>query len=146
VDYNVSDNLNTESSLIALQLAVKQRKNKEISLIHHSDRGLQYCANEYQKIINQNEIQPSMTQNSDPYENAEAKRIGILKQEFYIDKYNKKLPIMKKIIKETVNINNEKRLHLSNHILTPNQMHQQKKIIMKTYKSKTASKTFFDAV
>jgi hypothetical protein len=53
---------------------------------------------------------------------------------------------MKKIIKETVNINNEKRLHLSNHILTPNQMHQQKKIIMKTYKSKTASKTFFDAV
>ena len=50
VGYNVSDNLNTQSSLIALKLAIKQRKNKEIPLIHHSDRGLQYCANEYQKI------------------------------------------------------------------------------------------------
>ena len=51
-----------------------------------------------------------MTQNSDPYENAVAERInGILKQEFNIDKYNKDLPIMKQIIKETVEIYNEKR-------------------------------------
>lgn len=49
--YNVSDNMNTESSLMALKNAVKQLKNKEILLIHHSDRGLQYCANEYQKIL-----------------------------------------------------------------------------------------------
>ena len=96
VGYNVADNLNTQSSLIALRLAIKQRKNKEIPLIHHSDRGLQYCANEYQKLLSKNEIQPSMTQNSDPYENAVAERInGILKQEFLIDKYNKDLPIMK---------------------------------------------------
>ena len=46
-----------------------------------------------------------MTQNSDPYENAVAERInGILKQEFYIDKYNKDLSIMKQIIKETVDV------------------------------------------
>ena len=147
VGYNVSDNLNTESSLVALRLAIKQRKNKEIPLIHHSDRGLQYCANEYQKILNKNEIQPSMTQNSDPYENAVAERInGILKQEFYIDKYNKDLPIMKQIIKETVDIYNEKRPHLSNHMLTPNQMHQQNKLIMKTYKTKNSIKNVFDAV
>ena len=83
VSYNVSDNLNTESSLVALQLAVKQRKNKEIPLIHHSDRGLQYWANEYQELLGKNQIQPSMTQNSDPYENAVAEKInGILKQEF----------------------------------------------------------------
>ena len=145
--YNVSDNLNTESSLVALRLAVKQRKNKEIPLIHHSDRGLQYCSNEYQKILNKNEIQPSMTQNSDPYENAVAERInGILKQEFYIDKYNKDLPVMKQIIKETVDIYNEKRPHLSNHMLTPNQMHQQSKIQMKTYKTKNSIKNVFDAV
>ena len=147
VGYNVSDNLNTQSSLVALRLAIKQRKNKELSLIHHSDRGLQYCANEYQKILNENEIQPSMTQNSDPYENAVAERInGILKQEFYIDKYNKDLSIMKQIIKETVDIYNEKRPHLSNHMLTPNQMHQQKKLIMKTYKTKNSIKNVFDAV
>jgi putative transposase len=84
-------------------LAIKQRKNKEISLIHHSDKGLQYCANEYQQILYKNVIQLSMTQNSDPYENAVAERINsILKQEFYIDKYNKDLSIMKQIIKETV--------------------------------------------
>ena len=147
VGYNVSDNLNTESSLVALRLAVKQRKNKEMPLIHHSDRGLQYCANEYQKILKKNEIQPSMTQNSDPYENAVAERInGILKQEFFIDMYNKDLPIMKKIIKETVNIYNEKRPHLSNHMLTPNQMHEQNELIMKTYKTKNSIKNVFDAV
>ena len=145
--YNVSNNLNTESSLVALRLAIKQRKNKEMPLIHHSDRGLQYCANEYQKILNKNEIQPSMTQNSDPYENAVAERInGILKQEFNIYKYNKDLPIMKQIIKETVEIYNEKRPHLSNHMLTPNQMHQQNKLIMKTYKTKNSIKNVFDAV
>ncbi len=147
VGYNVSDNLNTESSLVALRLAVKQRKNKGIPLIHHSDRGLQYCSNEYQKILNKNEIQPSMTQNSDPYENAVAERInGILKQEFYIDKYNKDLTVMKKIIKETVDIYNGKRPHISNHMLTPNQMHEQNKIIMKTYKTKNSIKNVFDAV
>jgi transposase InsO family protein len=147
VGYNVSDNLNTESSLVALRLAVKQRKNKGIPLIHHSDRGLQYCSNEYQKILKKNEIQPSMTQNSDPYENAVAERInGILKQEFYIDKYNKDLTVMKKIIKETVDIYNGKRPHISNHMLTPNQMHEQNKIIMKTYKTKNSIKNVFDAV
>jgi len=147
VGYNVSDNLNTESSLVALRLAVKQRKNKGIPLIHHSDRGLQYCSNEYQKILNKNEIQPSMTQNSDPYENAVAERInGILKQEFYIDKYNKDLPVMKKIIKETVDIYNGKRPHISNHMLTPNQMHEQNIITMKTYKTKNSIKNVFDAV
>jgi putative transposase len=147
VGYNVSDNLNTESSLVALRSAVKQRKNKEMPLIHHSDRGLQYCASEYQKLLSKNQIQPSMTQNSDPYENAVAERInGILKQEFYIDKYNKDLPIMKQIIKETVNIYNEKRPHLSNHMLTPNQMHEQSKVVMKTYKAKNSIKNVFDAV
>ena len=147
VGYNIADNLNTQSSLMALKLAIKQRKNKEIPLIHHSDRGLQYCANKYQKLLSKNDIQPSMTQNSDPYENAVAERInGILKQEFSIDKYNKDLTIMKQIIKETVAIYNEKRPHLSNHMLTPNQMHQQSKIQMKTYKTKNSIKNVFDAV
>ena len=147
VDYNVSDNLNTQSNLVALILALIQRKNKEIPLIHHYDRGLQYCANEYQKLLSKNQIPPSMTQNSDPYENAVAERInGILKQEFYIDKYNKDLPVMKQIIKETVNIYNEKRPHLSNHMLTPNKMHEQSKVVMKTYKTKNSIKNVFDAV
>ena len=56
VGYNVSDNLNTESSLAALKSAIKQRKNKYTPLIHHSDRGLQYCANDYQKTLKRNNI------------------------------------------------------------------------------------------
>jgi transposase InsO family protein len=147
VGYNVSDNLNTESSLAALKAAIKQRKNKQIPLIHHSDRGLQYCANDYQKTLKRNDIQPSMTQNSDPYENAVAERVnGILKQEFNIDKFNKDLNIMKQIVKESIEIYNEKRPHYSNYMLTPNQMHNQNEIKMKTYKTKNSIKNVFDAV
>ena len=135
--FNVSDNMNTESSLVALKNAIKQRKDKSLSLIHHSDRGLQYCANEYQKLLNKNDIRCSMTQNSDPYENAVAERInGILKQEFDIDKFNKKLPVMKLLVKNTIEIYNQKRPHYSNYMLTPNQMHRQNEIIMRTYKRK----------
>jgi transposase InsO family protein len=73
-----------------------------------------------------------MTQNSDPYENAVAERInGILKQEF-IDKYNLDLKIMKQIVKESISIYNELRPHYSNFMLTPNKMHIQSQIKMRT--------------
>lgn len=143
----VSDNLNTESSLVALKTAVKQRKNKHLALIHHSDRGLQYCANEYQNSLNKNGILCSMTQNSDPYENAVAERVnGILKQEFMIDKYNQDLDVMKQIVKEAINIYNGQRPHHSNYMLTPNQMHLQSQIKMRTYKTKNSSKLLLTTV
>lgn len=135
--FNVADNMNTESSLIALENAIKLRKDKTLPLIHHSDRGVQYCANDYQKLIRKSVIKCSITQNSDPYENAVAERInGILKQEFDIDKFNKSLPIMKLLVKNAIEIYNQKRPHYSNYMLTPNQMHQQNKIQMRTYKRK----------
>ena len=133
----VADNMNTESSVLALRMAIKQRKSKEVPLIHHSDRGLQYCAKDYQKILRRNGILASMTQNSDPYENAVAERInGILKQEFMIDKHNLKLKIMKSLVKESIDTYNELRPHYSNYMLTPNQMHLQNTIKMRTYKTK----------
>lgn len=145
--FNVADNMNTKSTLIALENAVKHRKDKDLSLIHHSDRGLQYCAIEYQKLLNKSKIKCSMTQNSDPYENAVAERInGILKQEFNIDKHNQSLPIMKQIIKEVVEIYNNKRSHYSNFMLTPNQMHVQNQIKMRTYKTKNSSKLLLTTV
>ena len=145
--FNVADNMNTQSTLIALENAVKHRKDRNLSLIHHSDRGLQYCANEYQKLLNKSKIKCSMTQNSDPYENAVAERInGILKQEFNIDKYNQSLPVMKQIIKEVVEIYNNKRPHYSNFMLTPNQMHVQNQIKMRTYKTKNSSKLLLTTV
>ena len=145
--FNVADNMNTESTLVALENAVKHRKDRDLSLIHHSDRGLQYCANDYQKLLNKSKIECSMTQNSDPYENAVAERInGILKQEFNIDKYNQSLPVMKQIIKEVVEIYNNKRPHYSNFMLTPNQMHMQNQIKMRTYKIKNSSKLVLTTV
>lgn len=145
--YYVADNMNAESSIMALKMALKQRKYKSLSLIHHSDRGIQYCANEYQKELNKNKVLCSMTQNSDPYENAVAERVnGILKQEFMIDKYNQKAEIMKRVVKEAVTIYNELRPHYSNHMLTPDQMHVQNQIKMRTYKTKNSSKSKLAAV
>lgn len=145
--YYVSDNLNTQSSVIALKMALKQRVDLNLPLIHHSDRGIQYCSNEYQKELIKNKVLCSMTQNSDPYENAVAERInGILKQEFMIDKYNQGIKITKQIVKESITIYNELRPHYSNYMLTPNQMHSQNSSTMRTYKEKNSSKNLFATV
>ena len=147
VGHHVAENLNTESSLIALWKALKNKNVNLGSLIHHSDRGLQYCSNEYQRLLNKNRIRCSMTQNSDPYENAVAERInGILKQEFDIDKYDIETPLRRKIVDESIEIYNEIRPHFSNHYLTPNQMHNQSELKMKTYKTKNQSKNVFALV
>jgi putative transposase len=138
--YYVANNLNTESSVMALKMAIKQRADKDLPLIHHSDRGLQYCADQYQNVLDKNNILCSMTQNSDPYENAVAERInGILKQEFMIDEYEQNVEITRIIVKEAVEIYNQNRPHFSNYLLTPNQMHKQDKLKIRTYKTKNSS-------
>ena len=147
VGHHVADNLNTQSSLIALRKALKNKKVNLESLIHHSDRGLQYCSNEYQKLLEKHHINCSMTQNSDPYENAVAERInGILKQEFDIDKYDVETKVRRQIVDESIEIYNEIRPHFSNHYLTPNQMHEQSVLKIKTYKTKNQSKNVFALV
>ncbi|MDR0744913.1 MAG: IS3 family transposase [Mediterranea sp.] len=73
--YDVSDSLATDGSLRALDMAIKQRKYKD-KLIHHSDRGLQYCSNDYQKALKKKKIMPSMTGSYDPYANAIAERVN----------------------------------------------------------------------
>lgn len=141
IGYYVADNLNTESSLKALRMAIKGRKNKKSLLIHHSDRGLQYCADDYQNTLKNNGIRCSMTNNGDPYENAVAERVnGILKQEFSIDTFHQDTAVMKIIAKEAIDIYNNQRPHYSNYMLTPTMMHKQDKIKMRTYKTKNSSK------
>jgi transposase InsO family protein len=140
VGFNVSNSLALEGSLNAVEMALKNREYKMNSLIHHSDRGLQYCANEYQKIMNENDIKPSMTEKYDPYENAIAERVnGILKQEFDIAKNIKCLSLKKQLIKNAIDIYNNQRPHLSNQMLTPAQMHKQNILKRKQYKSKKLS-------
>lgn len=138
VGFDVSDSLATESSLKALKTAIKKEKPRK--LIHHSDRGLQYCSDDYQKLLNKNKILCSMTQESDPYENAIAERVnGILKQEYDIDKFNVDLKTRKILVKQAIKVYNELRPHLSNHYLTPVKMHQQKELIPKSYKKKNST-------
>lgn len=138
--YDVCDSLSTQGCINALKMAHKNRVFKSEPLIHHSDRGIQYCSEEYQYLLKKCNLKCSMTQNSDPYENAVAERInGILKQEFMIDTYHLELSLMKKLVSEAINKYNQIRPHWSNHMLTPNLMHLQNNIKMKTYKTKNRS-------
>jgi len=135
--YNVSNSLAVEGSLLALEMALSNRDYKDEPLIHHSDRGLQYCSNDYQRLLAENQINASMTEKYDPYENAIAERInGILKQEFNIAKSIKEIRLKKKIIKEAIATYNKLRPHLSNHMLTPIEMHKQNQLKRKSYKTK----------
>ncbi len=96
-------------------MALNNREYKNQPLVHHSDRGLQYCSNEYQNLLEQHAIKPSMTEKYDPYENAVAERVnGILKQEFDVAK-------KVKLVEEAIYIYNDIRPHLSNYMLTPQQ-------------------------
>lgn len=135
--YDVSASLEVGGSLRALEMALEMRDYEDKPLIHHSDRGLQYCSYEYQQILKDNMIKTSMTEKYDPYENAIAERVnGILKQEFAIAAYDTDLVTKQKLISDAINLYNSLRPHLSNHMLTPNMMHKQKTLKRKQYKSK----------
>ena len=144
--YDVSNSLATEGSLRALNMAIKQRQYKNL-LIHHSDRGLQYCSNEYQKQLKKKKITPSMTERYDPYANAIAERVnGILKQEFLLEDYQVNIQTMKLIVKDAVRIYNTKRPHWSCYMRTPEQVHLQKQIKIRTYKKADSCKASLAAV
>jgi transposase InsO family protein len=132
--YDVSDSLATEGSLRALNMAIKQRQYKNL-LIHHADRVLQYCGNDYKNELKKKKIRPSMTESYDPYANAIAERVnGILKQEFLLEDYQVNMQTMKLIVKDAVRIYNTQRPHWSCYMKTPQQMHLQNKIKVRTYK------------
>jgi len=137
VGYEVLDNLRTTIVLKALRMAIKNRTYKDYPLIHHSDRGLQYCSNAYQKLLSKHNIIVSMTETYDPRANAIAERVnGILKQEFMIADYDLNLEHIKVLVKESIQIYNTKRPHYSCYMKTPEQMHKQDKIVIRRYKKK----------
>jgi len=121
--YELSENMNAENVVKAIKMAIKNRTGY-LPLIHHSDRGLQYCSEIYQKVLGDNKITPSMTDGYDCYQNALAERInGILKQEFLIYKC-KNIHDLKQMVKESIYIYNNKRPHLSLKMKTPEIMHK----------------------
>lgn len=122
--YNLSDNLKTEGCLAALRMALNERKFTNRRLIHHSDRGIQYCSDEYTNLLTRNKIKISMTQSYDPYENAVAERVnGILKDEFSIGEGFLSFTQAQKEISYAIEIYNNIRLHTSCAYLTPAHAH-----------------------
>ncbi len=123
VGYHVHPTLQTEEVAQALKMALKARKT-DLPLIHHSDRGLQYCANYYQNLHRKHGLTCSMTDGYDCYQNALAERVnGILKTEFLLNKpYD--LKQAKQMVKESIRLYNQKRPHLSLEYKTPDAVHQ----------------------
>jgi len=138
--YELCDNMEAASTLKAVKMAVKGRSYPNQSLIHHSDRGLQYCSKLYTDYLTENNINISMTENGSPYDNAVAERVnGILKDEFGLSEQLDGLSEALLQVKESVYAYNFLRPHLSCQMLTPEQMHGQKSIEIKTYKKAQTS-------
>ena len=120
--YYLNKTLQAEGCVKALKMAIKQLPEGNM-LIHHSDRGSQYCSTEYVEQLENNHIAISMTQNSDPRENAIAERVnGILKQELLEVSYNS-FELAKEGIRNAITIYNQERPHSSIGMLTPFQAH-----------------------
>jgi transposase InsO family protein len=147
VGYDLSASLGADGAIRALKMGLRQRSYKEKKLIHHSDRGFQYCCENYQKVLARKKVRCSMTETYDPYANAVAERVnGILKQEFLLEDYNVKLPIMKELVRNSIEIYNKKRPHYSCAMKTPEQMHKQDQIRIKSYKTTNRTRANLDTV
>jgi putative transposase len=122
--YHLSEDLRTEGPLQALKMALSKRRLNG-SIIHHSDRGLQYCSYEYQQLLQQNNLLTSMTESYDPYQNAVAERVnGILKDEFNLEQGFRNHTEAKQAIEESIEIYNTERPHYSCKLNTPEFIHK----------------------
>jgi len=123
VGYDLSDSLELNGCVRALNKAIYQAKNIN-GLIHHSDRGIQYCSNVYTQILKRKKIDISMTEENHCYENAMAECVnGILKDEFYLDQTFANVAHAKRAAKNAIKLYNEIRLHLSLDFKTPNMVY-----------------------
>lgn len=125
VGFNVTDDMKVSSAVVALKQALAQKPPDTI-VIHHSDRGIQYCSNEYVNLLQQHHAMISMTNNGDPLENAIAERVnGILKTELissaYSDLHNASIHIAR-----CITIYNHRRRHSSLNWQIPAEVHNQK--------------------
>jgi putative transposase len=124
VGHYVSDDMKVSSAIVALKKALAQ-KPPETIVIHHSDRGIQYCSTAYVELLQQYHAHISMTQNGDPYENAIAERVnGILKTEL-ISSYYDTIDTASIHIARCITIYNYRRRHSSLNWQIPDEVHRQ---------------------
>lgn len=129
VGYQVAETMEAVESIKALQMALSTLGGAEshLNLIHHSDRGIQYCSHAYVKLLQDYNIKISMTENGDPIENAVAERInGIIKDE-YLETYEiDNIKDAKRLLKAVVDLYNSERPHMSIGNYTPDHIHHSK--------------------
>jgi len=123
VGYNLAISMEAVESVNALQMALLENKNLD-KLIHHSDRGSQYCSFKYVNLLQDKGIQISMTETGDPLDNAVAERInGILKDE-YLDCYTiNTFQQAKDLLDAVIPLYNKVRPHMSIGNLVPEKVH-----------------------
>jgi transposase InsO family protein len=122
--WHLSNSLGIAGAIAALKMTLKQCPDP-VSVIHHSDRGIQYCCKEYIKLLTKNEMIISMTEENHCYENALAERVnGILKQEFLLDEEFSDQHTAECAVKEAIKSYNTRRPHWSLNLSTPMEIHQ----------------------
>lgn len=134
VGFYLSKDLSAKGCMIALQMALKNNPFHD-KLIHHSDRGLQYCSADYVNLLQDNGIQVSMTQNGDPLENALAERVnGILKGELMEECYTSLMEAQQAVTLAVITYNHH-RPHSSVDMLTPVIAHTKTGALKKHWKN-----------
>lgn len=124
VGFDLCERISAKGCIAALKMALKQNPHRNPELIHHSDRGVQYCSNNYVELLQQNRIAISMTQSGDPRDNALAERVnGILKDEL-LDKRYDHYRVASTMVADAIYIYNNRRPHSSIDMLTPTVAHQ----------------------
>lgn len=133
--YKLDDNMKVGMVKDALIMALKNCEYNHSSVIHHSDRGIQYCCPDYSEFAESNGMILSTTEKYDPYENAVAERInGILKYEFGLIKTIPSIDVANKMLKQAVKIYNNERRHCSLQMKTPDFAHTHQMHKYKSYK------------
>jgi transposase InsO family protein len=136
IGWELGKTLEAKHTLKALQMAFNQLPKGETNAIHHSDRGVQYCCDDYVKVLNKNHFQISMTENGDPRENAIAERVnGILKTEWLNQMKLASLEQATNELKQIIKTYNQYRPHGSLDMRTPEYAHNQSGDFKKHWKN-----------
>ncbi len=124
VGYNLAETLEALESLKALKMALQPFDGAVSHLIHHSDRGLQYCSHEYVKMLNKYDIRISMTESGDPLENPVAERVnGIIKEEYLEPQGLKSIKEAITYLHKAIALYNTEKPHMSISNYTPDKIH-----------------------
>ena len=124
IGYDLSRSLTAAGSLRALRMALSQAKKGTKGIVHHSDRGVQYCCHAYVNLLKKHEIEISMTEENHIAENATAERVnGILKGEFDLDQVYPSFARARLAVVQSIRKYNEIRPHNSLNLRTPEEAH-----------------------